>query len=88
MPFTELTGPYNSNLTQIKPRLFYIPQKYIFVLAPGRVDGFRIITGDDTGGSYQTLTVEWKIPPLLERNSEITSYMFKSNYATEVGMHF
>ena len=55
-------------------------------LAPGRVDGLKIITGDDNAGSYQTLTVEWKIPSLLERNSKITGYVFKFNYTTEVGM--
>ena len=37
--------------------------------------------------TYQTLIVEWKIPQLLHRNSEITGYKFMSNDTTEVGSY-
>ena len=47
------------------------------------MDQFTIYTGDDNK-DYRNLKVAWKIPTILERNSEITGFTIKYNDTAEV----
>ena len=51
--------------------------------APGKVDMFTILTGDN-GTSYRTAIVRWKIPTILKRNCEIIGYTIMHNATTNV----
>ncbi|XP_033741739.1 uncharacterized protein LOC117328324 [Pecten maximus] len=45
--------------------------------APGTVDNFRVTRPD--GPDFATMIVSWQLPPVLDRNSDITEFVFSYN---------